>query len=127
MVLDRNTQRHLELVKNQEDLSSKATLFDVLDRTKTPMGKRKLKKWILNPLLDIKNINNRLDIVDYFFTETNKRKGIRKLLDDIYDVERLANKTSMGTANPRDLMALSFSLKGIETLKNIIMENLPLP
>ena len=126
MVLDRNTQRHLELVQNQEDLSSKLTLYDVLDKTKTPMGKRKLKRWILNPLLDINSINKRLDVVDYFVAEGNKRKYVRALLDDIYDVERLSNKTSMGTANPRDMVALSYSLKGIDVLKSKIKEVIPL-
>ena len=125
MVLDRNTQRHLELVQNQEDLSSKSTLYDVLDKTKTPMGKRKLKRWILNPLLDINSLNKRLDVVDYFVADGNKRKFIRELLDDIYDVERLSNKTSMGTANPRDMVALSFSLKGIDVLKSNINELIP--
>jgi DNA mismatch repair protein MutS len=126
MVLDRNTQRHLELVQNQEDFSSKATLFDVLDRTKTPMGKRKLKRWILNPLMDTASIRKRLDAVSFFYENPSVRETVRDLLSGIYDVERLANKTSLGTANPKDMTALSLSLKGITELKKAVKGNLPL-
>jgi DNA mismatch repair protein MutS len=69
MTLDRNTQRHLELVRNREDLTPGGTLMSVLDRTRTAMGRRKLKKWILNPLLDKYHIDRRLDAVNYFHQE----------------------------------------------------------
>ena len=122
MSMDRNSHRHLELIQNQEDLSSKNTLFDVLDETKTPMGKRKLKRTILNPLVDVKEINGRLDAVQLFFEDGQKRAQIREFLDDIYDIERLSNKISLATANARDMTALAASLKEVRDLKEALKD-----
>ncbi len=123
MSMDRNSHRHLELFQNQEDLSVKGTLFEVLDSTRTPMGKRKLKRWMLNPLLDHKSINHRLDAVEYFYENAAVREELRGLLGDIYDVERLSNKISMGTANARDMAALGASLKNIKKIKKAVKGN----
>lgn len=120
MALDRTSHRHLELIQNQEDLSSANTLFDVLDNTRTPMGKRRLKRCILNPLLDIKKIDERLDAVEYFHDNTSCREGVRLLLGDIYDIERLSNKISLGSANGRDMRALASSLGNVAGLKKKI-------
>ncbi|MFH1552754.1 MAG: DNA mismatch repair protein MutS [Candidatus Omnitrophota bacterium] len=117
MTMDRNSHRHLELTQNQEDLSVEGTLFDVLDRTKTPMGKRKLKRWMLNPLLDPDQIKDRLDAVQYFYDNTSCREKVRGFLNDIYDIERLSNKISLGTAGARDMVALASSLGNIKSLK----------
>ncbi|MFH1846435.1 MAG: DNA mismatch repair protein MutS [Candidatus Omnitrophota bacterium] len=117
MSMDRNSQRHLELIHNQEDLSTKGTLFNVLDMTRTPMGKRKLKKWILNPLLDVIEINKRLDAVEYFFSEQRTARSVKELLEGIYDIERLSNKMSLGTATGRDLVSLALSFENVEKLK----------
>ncbi|MGB2601077.1 MAG: DNA mismatch repair protein MutS [Candidatus Omnitrophota bacterium] len=122
MSMDRNSHRHLELIQNQEDLSSKNTLFDVLDETKTPMGKRKLKRTILNPLVDVEKINDRLDAVLLFHEDGQKRTKIRELLNDIYDIERLSNKISLATANARDMVALAASLKKIKELREILKD-----
>ncbi|MBD3426013.1 MAG: DNA mismatch repair protein MutS [Candidatus Omnitrophica bacterium] len=118
MFLDRNSHRHLELVQNQEDLTTRNTLFDVLDQTKTPMGKRKLKRAILNPLVEVAKINERLQAVLYFHENSNKPKKLRESLNEIYDIERLSNKISLATANARDMVALSASLKHISTIRN---------
>ncbi|MFC1480107.1 DNA mismatch repair protein MutS [Candidatus Omnitrophota bacterium] len=117
MAMDRNTHRHLELIQNQEDLSVKGTLVDVLDRTKTPMGKRKLKRWVLNPLLDPERIKDRLDAVQYFYDNAPCREKVRNFLNDIYDIERLSNKISLGTAGARDMVALASSLGNIKSIK----------
>ena len=117
MTLDRNSHRHLELIQNQEDLSTKGTLFDVLDGTGTPMGKRQLKRWILNPLLDEVQINDRLDAIEYFYNNKVCRDNVKALLEDIYDIERLSNKINLGTANGRDMVALSASIKKIKELR----------
>ncbi|MDD4956076.1 MAG: DNA mismatch repair protein MutS [Candidatus Omnitrophica bacterium] len=125
MVLDRNSQRHLELIQNQDDLSTKGTLYDVLDMTTTPMGKRKLKKWVLNPMLDYNKINERLDAVGFFFSNADIRKKVRTLLSEVYDIERLSNKVSMASANARDLLALASSLESVEKLKHVLNGELP--
>ena len=122
MSLDRNSHRHLELITNQEDLSATGTLFEVLDETKTPMGKRKLKRWILNPLLDADKIKSRLDLVQHFHDDNSRRKNVRKLLGNIYDIERLSNKISLGSANARDMVALSASLKSMDELKKALKD-----
>ncbi|MFH1878336.1 MAG: DNA mismatch repair protein MutS [Candidatus Omnitrophota bacterium] len=126
MSLDRNSHRHLELIQNQEDLTAKWTLFDVLDQTMTPMGKRKLKREILNPLLDVKEIRARLDCVEYFVLDTGRRNKIRKLLENICDIERLSNKISLETANSRDILALASSIKNISQLKVGFSGEMPL-
>ena len=125
MTMDGNSHRHLELVENQEDLSTKGTLFGLLDKTKTPMGKRKLKRWILNPLLDVKQIQERLGAVEYFFENSDTRKDARTFLDEIYDIERLSNKVSLGTANARDMVALASSLKNVEKLRSSLTKGMP--
>lgn len=126
MALDRNSHRHLELVTNQEDLTSKNTLLDVLDRTRTPMGKRRLKRWILNPLVDPDGIRRRLDALDHFFGDAGSRRAVRELLADIYDIARLSNRISLGSANARDMVALSSSLKKVGELKERMTGELPL-
>ncbi|MFA6636565.1 MAG: DNA mismatch repair protein MutS [Candidatus Omnitrophota bacterium] len=125
MVLDRVSHRHLELTENQEDLSSTGTLFEVLDRTMTPMGKRKLKKWLLNPLLDRAQICRRLDAVEYFCRESSLRMRMRDVLSRMYDMERLANKVSLGSANARDMTALADSLDNVKILGELAGDTLP--
>ena len=125
MVIDRNSQRNLELTQNMEDLSTRATLLEVLDDAKTPMGKRRLKQWILNPLVDAGEINSRLDSVQFFRDNPDKRRRTRAALGEIYDIERLSSKVSMGSANGRDMMSLSFSLKQTDKLKNELGGDVP--
>ncbi|MBU1083843.1 MAG: DNA mismatch repair protein MutS [Candidatus Omnitrophica bacterium] len=125
MSLDRNSHRHLELIQNNEDMTSKGTVFDVIDRTKTPMGRRKLKRYILNPLIEKKDISARLDAVQYFYDNGILRKTVRDILEDMYDAERLSNKVSLGTANARDLVSLVYSLRKAEALKASVSGDLP--
>lgn len=125
MVLDSISHRHLELTYNREDLSTRATLYDVLDNTKTPMGKRKLKKWILSPLLDVTSIGERLNSVQYFYDDNARREKIREILGRMYDIERLANKMSLGTSNARDMLALAASLDDLSLLKENISGDPP--
>jgi len=125
MTLDRNSHRHLELIQNQEDMSEKGTLLEVLDLTRTPMGRRRLKRRILNPLLDTGKIGSRLDAVGYFFDERECLKGTREALTDIYDMERLSNKISLGTANARDMAALASSLERVRDLKDCLAGDIP--
>jgi len=125
MVMDRNTHRHLELTRNQEDLSSRGTLIEVLDRTRTPMGKRKIRAWMLSPLMEAREINGRLDAVEYFLLDPSARKRIRELLGDIYDIERLSNKISLGSANARDMVALASSAENVNRLREALSGDVP--
>jgi len=125
MTMDRNSYRHLELTRNQEDFSATGTLLEVLDKTRTPMGKRKLKRWISCPLLDTEEIKARLDAVQYFYDSGECRKNVRDLLKEIYDIERLSNKVSLGKANARDMVALSSSLGNIAKLRDSITGEVP--
>lgn len=120
MTLDRNSQRNLELVQNMEDLTQEGTLFGVLDEADTPMGKRKLKDWILNPLLDIKAIGDRLDAVQYFYDDGEKRAKIKKILEGVHDIDRLSNKVSLESANARDMVALGSSLKNMKEIRQYL-------
>ena len=125
MTLDRNSHRHLELMQNQEDMSEKGTLLEVLDLTRTPMGRRRLKRRILNPLLDTKKIRARLDDVGCFFDDRVCLARTRESLADIYDIERLSNKISLGTVNGRDMVALASSLERMRDLKGCFADDIP--
>ncbi|MFH1395303.1 MAG: DNA mismatch repair protein MutS [Candidatus Omnitrophota bacterium] len=125
MTLDDSSYRHLELLQNQDDLSSRGTLLEILDMTKTSMGKRRLKKWILNPLLNVNKIEERLESVQFFYDNRKVLEETREFLSNIYDIERLSNKISMATANARDIVSLAVSLKTIEQLKTKFEKNIP--
>jgi DNA mismatch repair protein MutS len=111
MYLDRATIRNLELVSNNQDGGDYGSLISVIDRTLTPMGGRLLRQRLLQPLLDRKMIEERLDKVTLFFEESLLRGDLRSILQNIHDLERLATKVSLKKANPKELMALCSSLK----------------
>lgn len=110
MELDNATIRNLELIRNQFDGSAEHTLFSVLDRTRTAMGGRLLKKVMLEPLTDREKINGRLDLVGYFFDHQDARRSLRELLSRISDIERLGSRIALKRAGPRDLTGLKNSL-----------------
>jgi DNA mismatch repair protein MutS len=118
--LDRFTVRNLELTQpmNSEGMS----LVDVLDKTSTPMGARMLRRWILFPLLDIKEINTRLDVVEYFFRDPQMKDSLNEILSGIGDMERLISKVSFRRAGPRELVQLKDSLRGSAKAKNIFSQ-----
>jgi DNA mismatch repair protein MutS len=122
MVLDTTAVRNLELFRNIRDNSSKGSLISVLDKTLTAMGSRTLKKWIAKPLLNVEEINNRLDKVKFLYDNLIVREKLRQTLKQINDVERLIAKINFGSANPRDLLALRHSL---EHIKQIQIKELP--
>lgn len=124
MGLDKNSHRHLELIKNQQDLTSEGTLFGVLDNTCTSMGRRLLKKWILNPLIDTGDIQERYMAVQDFYDDATLRKNARSVLREIYDIERLTSRIVMGNANARDLRSLAVSLSKVKVLKKILSDAL---
>ncbi len=113
--LDKFTIRSLELLQPmQEDGSS---LLHVIDRTVTPMGGRMLKRWVVFPLKDEKPINDRLDVVDYFFREPEYRQCIDDQFHRIGDLERIISKVAVGRVSPREMVQLKMALQAIAPVK----------
>jgi DNA mismatch repair protein MutS len=117
MTLDGITLRNLELVGSADAFRKDTNLLGVLSRTVTAMGTRLLTKWIKQPLLSIKEINFRLDVVEELTRSATLRNVIRQLLSDVKDIERLVARISLGAANARDLVALGRSLAIAPSLK----------
>jgi DNA mismatch repair protein MutS len=122
MILDRSTIRNLELVKNIMDGTARGSLLDAIDKTTTNMGSRLLRKWLLNPLIEIDEINKRLDSVSELSKNTLLREELKEILNEIHDVERLITKISNNTANARDLIALKKSLMNVPKIKALLKE-----
>ncbi len=117
MVLDSTTLKNLEVFKNLIDGSRKGTLIDVLDKTVTAMGSRMLKKWLQRPLLNVDEIERRLDAVEELKEKSFLRQSIREILKGVYDLERIVSRIDFKSANARDLVALKNSLKAVGQLK----------
>ncbi|MFX1368567.1 MAG: DNA mismatch repair protein MutS, partial [Promethearchaeota archaeon] len=111
MVVDSTTQRNLELIKNARDGSSRGTLLSVLSKTITSMGKRKLKQWILQPLMKIPEINNRLDAVEELARTAMDRKAVTDTLHNLGDLERITSRIVFGVSNARELLSLRRALE----------------
>jgi len=120
LVLDASCQRNLELVKNIYDGSSRGTLLSVLDFTVTSMGGRKLREWLLNPLMDAAAIERRLDAVADLKDDHQLRAELRTMLGSIYDLERLISRVSLGAANARDLLALKQSFTALPKINGLL-------
>ncbi len=120
MILDPATKRNLEILASMSEGSRAGSLISILDKTKTSMGGRLLKKWVSLPLLKLEQIQNRLDAVDELFQNENLRKQIAEELDQIGDLERIISKICTGRANPRDVINLKLSLKRIPVIKDIL-------
>ncbi|HEX9705913.1 MAG TPA: DNA mismatch repair protein MutS [Gemmatimonadales bacterium] len=108
--LDEMTRRNLELVESLQPGERSGTLLSVLDGTTTPMGARLLRRWLLAPLTDPAGINARLDAVQVLVTDPRARDRLRNAFDGVRDVERLAGRTALGRATPRELGALGESI-----------------
>ena len=120
LVVDGASLRHLEITQNVRDGGRKGTLLAVLDKTKTAMGGRLLRKWLEAPLLRIGEITKRQDAVADLMNHEIMRQDIADTLDGIYDFERILTRIETGTASPKDLVALRESLAVIPRLKNIL-------
>lgn len=124
MFLDQPTVWNLELFKTMRRQSTRGSLFQILDRSITPMGSRLLKRWIGYPLVDIKKIRNRLAAVSSFKENRIFREEVREQLKGIYDLERLNGRVSLGRANARDLVALKLSIHRLPAIKrNLVNSN----
>ena len=120
MSLDINARRNLELTEKMRDKSKKGTLLWVLDKTATSMGGRLLRRWISDPLIDVKEINNRIEAVKEFKDDIILRGELSSSLKGVYDIERLAGKISYGSANARDLNSLKSSASKLPEIKNML-------
>ncbi|MFH1542870.1 MAG: DNA mismatch repair protein MutS [bacterium] len=120
MFIDAATRRNLELVQTIRDKSFRGSLLWVLDRTKTSMGGRMLKQWLLQPLLDAEKINQRLDAVEELFGSAMLRAELVRGVSDIADIERAIGRIAAASANAKDLIALKESLKKMPGLKKIL-------
>ena len=114
--LDRFTIRSLELIQSMNEGGS--SLLDVIDHTISPMGARMLKRWMVFPLKDIAPINERLDVVEYFFREPDFKDFIEEKLHLIGDLERIISKAAVGRISPREVVQLKVALQAIEPIKN---------
>jgi DNA mismatch repair protein MutS len=125
MVLDVQTQNNLELFRSSRSDNTDSALLSVLDLTKTAMGGRLLRKWLGQPLLEIKEIEKRLDGIEWFITNNIKRNQITNLLNDIADLERLINRIKGNTSSPRELISLK---RGLEKLPQFleILDGVPI-
>ena len=120
MALDINTRRNLEITEKMRDKSKKGTLLWVLDKTSTSMGGRLLRRWLNDPLLEVKDIQERLDAVKELKDNMMLRGEITDTLKKVYDIERLAGKMTYGNANARDMITLKNSLERLPEVKSVL-------
>ncbi|MEH2240493.1 DNA mismatch repair protein MutS [Nostoc sp.] len=122
LIVDNQTRRNLEITQTVRDGTFHGSLLWALDKTNTAMGGRALRRWLLQPLLDIKGIRARLDTIQELMENTPLRQDLRQLLRQIYDLERLTGRAGSGTANARDLVALADSLSRLPELSSLVTE-----
>ena len=122
MMLDSATRRNLELCETLREKQKRGSLLWVLDKTKTAMGARTLRKYVEQPLIDKKEIVRRLDAVEELKDQAISREEIREYLSPVYDLERLLTKIAYGTANPRDLTAFKTSLEMLPSVRYLLEE-----
>ncbi|MBS1008938.1 DNA mismatch repair protein MutS [Leuconostoc suionicum] len=117
---NQDTRTNLDLVKNARTKKKAGSLLGLIDETKTAMGGRLLKQWLLRPLRDTEDINERLDMVEAFQNEFFVRGALQDHLKSVYDLERLAARAAMGTMNARELVQLKRSLSAIPGMKSVL-------
>lgn len=122
MILDSNTRRNLELTETMRDRRKSGTLLWLLDRTKTSMGARNLRKWVDNPLVQENQINARLSSVSELISNVKLRKNLSQLLENMRDLERLAGKVAFGSVNPREMYGIASCLVLLPAIKNLLKE-----
>ena len=118
--LDKFTVRSLELIGSMNDGGS--SLLNVIDKTISPMGARLLKRWLVFPLKDVLPINERLNVVEYFFRQPDFKELIEEQLHLIGDLERIISKVAVGRVSPREVVALKVALQAIEPIKEACLE-----
>ena len=119
LILDHQTRRNLEIHQTVRDGTFHGSLLWALDRTSTAMGGRALRRWLLQPLLDIKGVRARQDTIQELLENGSLRQDLRQMLRRIYDLERLTGRVGSGSANARDLLALADSLVKLTELAEL--------
>jgi len=127
MVIDAATRRNLELVRTIRQGAREGSLLALLDRTRTPMGARMLRQWLLQPLLDIGHIQQRLDSVEALVGNGVMAGELREALRGVRDLERLTNRVTAGTANARDVAALGASIGGLPQVRASLADAVDVP
>ena len=122
LVIDSVTRRNLELVESLADGARKGTLLEVLDHTRTAMGERLLREWILRPLVELERIQDRLDAVEELAFRALDRGRLRESLGGVQDLDRILGRIVLGTAGPRDLHALGRSLRALPAAGDALAE-----
>lgn len=122
MLLDSSTRRNLELTETLREKQKRGSLLWVLDRTKTAMGARQLRTDIEQPLINMEDINDRLDTIEQLSKNTVSRDEIREYLNPIYDMERLLGRVSYKSANPRDLISFANSMEMLPHIKTVLKD-----
>lgn len=117
--LDKFTIRSLELLGSMNEDGT--SLFDIINRTMTPMGARMLHRWMVFPLKDVRAINERLDVVEYFFRNPQERDTVQEQLQFIGDMERIVSRINTGRVSPRELIQMGNALTAIEPIRNILV------
>jgi len=119
--LDKFTIRSLEILSTMNEGGK--SLLDILDRTVSPMGARMLRRWLVFPLKEVKPIDERLSVVDYFFREPDLKQLLDEQLSLIGDLERIISKVAVGRVNPREVVQLKVALKAIEPIRHAILQS----
>ena len=122
MLLDSSTRRNLELTETLREKQKRGSLLWVLDKTKTAMGARQLRTDIEQPLINMEDINDRLDTIEQLCKDTVSRDEIREYLNPIYDMERLLGRVSYKSANPRDLISFANSMEMLPHIKTVLKD-----
>lgn len=122
MLLDSSTRRNLELTETLREKQKRGSLLWVLDKTKTAMGARQLRTDIEQPLINMEDINDRLDTIEQLSKNTVSRDEIREYLNPIYDMERLLGRVSYKSANPRDLISFANSMEMLPHIKTVLKD-----
>ena len=120
MYLDNNTRRNLELTENMITHKKYGSLLWLLDKTKTAMGGRKIRKFVTEPLQNLTMINNRLGAVEYFVNNQMIRNDCVEILKEIPDIERIAGKIAYGSINPKECLSLAYGLNNVYKLKSLL-------
>jgi len=123
MGLDESTLRNLEISRNLNDRSKRYTLLEVLDQTRTAIGARKLKRWLLKPLKDIDQINRRLDLTAFFHRNQIVLSNVREQLGRLFDLERLSSRVALEKAHAKDLLALKSSLFSAKAVAELLEDH----
>lgn len=119
--LDKFTIRSLELISTMNEGGK--SLLDVLDRTISPMGARMLRRWLVFPLKEVKPINDRLAVVEYFFRDPDLKQFLEEQLSLIGDLERIISKVAVGRVSPREVVQLKVALKAIEPIREAFLQS----